>query len=36
MAKINKNELTKDMLEKAMRCHTADELMALRRPAVMT
>ena len=26
---INKNELTKEMLEKAMQCKTADELMAL-------
>ena len=27
--KINKNEITKDMLEKAMQCKTADELMEL-------
>ena len=26
---INKNEITKEMLEKAMQCTTADELMAL-------
>ena len=26
---INKNELTKEMLEKAMQCKTADELMEL-------
>ena len=26
---INKNELTKEMLEKAMQCTTADELIAL-------
>ena len=26
---INKKELTKEMLEKAMQCKTADELMAL-------
>ena len=26
---INKNELTKEMVEKAMRCETADELIAL-------
>ena len=26
---INKNEITKEMLEKAMQCKTADELMAL-------
>ena len=26
---INKNELTKEMLEKAMQCKTADELIAL-------
>ena len=25
---INKNEITKEMLEKAMQCKTADELMA--------
>ena len=29
MAKINKNELTKEMIEKAMQCETADELIAL-------
>ena len=29
MAKINRNELTKEMIEKAMQCKTADELMAL-------
>ena len=29
MAKINKNELTKEMLAKAMQCETADELIAL-------
>ena len=28
---VNKNELTKDMIEKAMLCETADELMALAR-----
>ena len=27
--KINKNELTKEMVEKAMGCKTAEELMAL-------
>ena len=26
---INKNELTKELIEKAMQCKTADELMAL-------
>jgi hypothetical protein len=26
---INKNELTKEMIAKAMQCETADELMAL-------
>ena len=26
---INKNELTKEMIEKAMKCETADELIAL-------
>jgi predicted ribosomally synthesized peptide with nif11-like leader len=26
---INKNEITKEMLEKAMQCETAEELMAL-------
>ena len=26
---INKNELTKEMIEKALQCKTADELMAL-------
>ena len=26
---INKNEITKEMLAKAMQCETADELMAL-------
>ena len=26
---INRNELTKEMIEKAMQCKTADELMAL-------
>ena len=26
---INKNEITKEMLEKAIQCKTADELMAL-------
>ena len=26
---INKNEITKEMMEKAMQCKTADELMAL-------
>ena len=26
---INKDEITKEMLEKAMQCKTADELMAL-------
>ena len=29
MEKINRNELTKEMIEKAMQCKTADELMAL-------
>ena len=29
MAKINRNELTKEVIEKAMACETADELMAL-------
>ena len=28
MAKINKNELTKEQIEKAMDCETAEELMA--------
>lgn len=26
---VNKNEITKGMIEKAMQCKTADELMAL-------
>jgi predicted DNA-binding protein len=26
---INKNEITKEMIVKAMQCHTAEELMAL-------
>ena len=26
---INKNEITKEMIEKAMQCKTADDLMAL-------
>ena len=26
---INKNELTKEMIKKAMKCETADELLAL-------
>ena len=26
---INKNEITKEMIEKAMQCKTADELLAL-------
>ena len=30
---INKNELTKEMLEKAMQCKTADELMTLAKTA---
>ena len=29
MAKINRNELTKGIIEKAMACETAEELMAL-------
>ncbi|MBO4852206.1 MAG: Nif11 family protein [Schwartzia sp.] len=29
MATINKNELTKEQIEKAMACQTADELMEL-------
>ena len=29
MAKINKNELTREQIEKAMACKTADELMKL-------
>ena len=29
MAKINRNELTKEIIEKAMECKTAEELMAL-------
>ena len=29
MAKINKNELTKEQIEKATACKTAEELMAL-------
>ena len=29
MAKINENELTKEQIEKAMACETAEELMAL-------
>ena len=31
MAKINRNELTKEQIEKAMACETAEELMALAR-----
>ena len=30
---INKNELTKEMIEKAMQCQTPDELMALAKDA---
>ena len=30
---INKNEITKEMLEKAMQCKTADELIALAKTA---
>ena len=30
---MNKNELTKEMIEKAMQCQTADELMALAKDA---
>ena len=29
MAKINKNELTKEMIRKALQCQTADELLNL-------
>ena len=29
MAKLNRNELTKEQIEKAMACKTAEELMAL-------
>jgi hypothetical protein len=29
MAKINKSELTKEQLSKALECKTADELIAL-------
>ena len=29
MAKINKNEITNEMVQKAMQCKTADELLAL-------
>ena len=29
MANINKNELTKEQIQKAMNCETAEELMAL-------
>ena len=29
MAKLNKNELTKKQIEKAMACQTAEELLAL-------
>ena len=29
MAKINRNELTKEQIEKAMECKTADELLEL-------
>ena len=29
MEKINKNELTKEMIEKAMQCETAEDLIAL-------
>ena len=29
---INKNEITKEMLEKALQCKTSDELIALARP----
>ena len=31
MAKINRNELTKEIIEKAMACETAEELMELAR-----
>ena len=31
MAKINRNELTKEQIEKAMACETAEELMELAR-----
>ena len=31
---INKNEITKEMLEKAMQCKSADELIALGSPVV--
>ena len=30
---INKNEITKEMIEKAMQCKTADELIALAKTA---
>ena len=29
MAKLNRNELTKEQIEKAMACETAEELLAL-------
>ena len=29
MAEINRNELTREQLEKALKCETAEELMAL-------
>ena len=31
MAEINRNELTREQLEKALKCKTADELIALAR-----
>ena len=33
--KISKNELTKEMLEKAMQCETAEELMAYAKTEVL-
>ncbi|MBR1886030.1 MAG: Nif11-like leader peptide family RiPP precursor, partial [Schwartzia sp.] len=33
MANINKNELTKEQIEKAMQCKTAEELMAAAKAA---
>ena len=33
---INKNEITKELIEKAMQCKSADELMKLRRPRILT
>ena len=32
---INKNELTKEQIQKAMACETAEELMELQKPKVL-